>query len=48
MSHVYWLAHHRIHRGNIDYVLQVPKVETPDHDNDLIMTPVISPQSGWQ
>jgi hypothetical protein len=22
------------------------KVETPYHDNDLIMTPIISPQSG--
>jgi len=24
------------------------KVEKPIHDNDLILTPVISPQSGWQ
>jgi hypothetical protein len=24
------------------------KVETPYHDNDLILTPIISPQSGWQ
>jgi hypothetical protein len=24
------------------------KVETPYHDNDLIMTPIISPQSDWQ
>jgi hypothetical protein len=24
------------------------KVETPYHDNDLILTPTISPQSGWQ
>jgi hypothetical protein len=24
------------------------KVETPYHDNDLIPTPIISPQSGWQ
>ena len=24
------------------------KVETPYHDNDLIMTPIRSPQSGWQ
>jgi hypothetical protein len=24
------------------------KVETSYHDNDLIMTPIISPQSGWQ
>ena len=24
------------------------KVETPIHDNDLIPTPIISPQSGWQ
>ena len=23
------------------------KVETPYHDNDLILTPIISPQSGW-
>ena len=23
-----------------------PKVETPYHDNDLILTPIISPQSG--
>ena len=23
-------------------------VETPYHDNDLILTPIISPQSGWQ
>ena len=26
----------------------VVKVETPYHDNDLILTPIISPQSGWQ
>jgi hypothetical protein len=26
----------------------VTKVETPYHDNDLILTPIISPQSGWQ
>jgi hypothetical protein len=25
-----------------------PKVETPYHDNDLRLTPIISPQSGWQ
>jgi hypothetical protein len=24
------------------------KVETPYHDNNLIVTPIISPQSGWQ
>jgi hypothetical protein len=24
------------------------KIETPYHDNDLIMTPIISSQSGWQ
>ena len=24
------------------------KVETPNHDNDLILTPIISPQSGSQ
>ena len=24
------------------------KVETPYHDNYLILTPIISPQSGWQ
>jgi hypothetical protein len=24
------------------------KVETPYHDNDLILTPILSPQSGWQ
>jgi hypothetical protein len=24
------------------------KVETPYHDNDLILTPIISSQSGWQ
>ena len=24
------------------------KVETPYHDNGLILTPIISPQSGWQ
>jgi hypothetical protein len=24
------------------------KVETPYHDNDLILTPIILPQSGWQ
>jgi hypothetical protein len=23
------------------------KVETPYHDNDLILTPIISPQSRW-
>jgi hypothetical protein len=23
------------------------KVDTPYHDNDLIMTPIISSQSGW-
>ena len=23
------------------------KVETPNHDNDLIMTPILSPQSDW-
>jgi hypothetical protein len=27
---------------------QLRKVETPYHDNDLILTPLISPQSGWQ
>jgi hypothetical protein len=27
--------------------LDVGKVETPHHDNDLIPTPIISPQSGW-
>ena len=24
------------------------KVETPYHENYLIFTPIISPQSGWQ
>ena len=24
------------------------KVETPYHDNDPILTPLISPQSAWQ
>jgi len=24
------------------------KVETPIHDNDLILTLIIAPQSGWQ
>ena len=24
------------------------KVETPYHDNDVILTPIISPQSGWR
>ena len=24
------------------------KVETPYHDNDRILTPIISSQSGWQ
>jgi hypothetical protein len=24
------------------------KEETPRHDNDLILTPIISPPSGWQ
>jgi hypothetical protein len=26
----------------------VVKIETPYNDNDLILTPIISPQSGWQ
>ena len=26
----------------------VTKVETPYHDNDLVLTPIMSPQSGWQ
>ena len=26
---------------------EVVKVETPYHDNDLVLTPIISPQSGW-
>ena len=26
----------------------MPKVETPYHDNDLILTPIMSSQSGWQ
>ena len=26
----------------------VNKVETPYHDNDLTLTPIISPQSSWQ
>jgi len=26
----------------------LPKVETPYHDNDLILTPIISSQSGLQ
>lgn len=24
------------------------KVEAPIHDNDLILTPIIAPQNGWQ
>ena len=28
--------------------INTTKVETPYHDNDLILTPIISPQSGWQ
>jgi hypothetical protein len=28
------------------YKTNTPKVETPYHDNDLILTPIISPQSG--
>ena len=27
--------------------LSSTKVQTPYHDNDLILTPIISPQSGW-
>jgi hypothetical protein len=30
------------------YSISVCKVETPYHDNDLVLTPIISPQSGWQ
>jgi hypothetical protein len=29
-------------------LLCIDKVETPYHDNDLTLTPIISPQSGWQ
>jgi hypothetical protein len=34
----------RMHR---ELVLLTYKVETPYHDNDLILAPIISPQSGW-
>jgi len=29
-------------------ILGGSKVETPYHDNNLVLTPIISPQSGWQ
>jgi hypothetical protein len=35
----------RIHRS---LPVLLTKVETPIHDNDLILTPRIAPQSGWQ
>jgi hypothetical protein len=33
---------------NRPLVANTSKVETPYHDNDLILAPIISPQSGWQ
>jgi hypothetical protein len=28
-------------------IIEHTEVETPYHDNNLILTPIISPQSGW-
>jgi hypothetical protein len=33
-------------RNPVDDFIKVLKVETPIHDNDLILTPIIAPQSG--
>ena len=46
--------HSTIQRSNVGVHLRrgsklgTSKVETPYHDNDLILTPIISSQSGWQ
>jgi hypothetical protein len=35
-----------LENGTTLYAYAHTKVETPYHDNDLILTPIISPQSG--
>jgi hypothetical protein len=37
--------------NGMEHMIDLPlalKVETPYHDNNLILTPITSPQSGWQ
>ena len=53
----HWVSTNETETHMMDWLSMVPclwvewsgsKVETPYNDNDLIHTPIISPQSGWQ